>query len=743
MKEKSLLTTKSLNVSGMHCASCASIIKKKLEKIDGVSSCDINIASEKAKVTFDPNKANLTTLNTQIEKLGYKLTDTETKAHDPHAGHDMMTPVSSDNTVKEQKLKDLNILENKVKIVIPMVLISIFVMTTEIIGMMPENFMEFFHHLMPIFATYTLFAIGSTYLSAVVRLFKHRVANMDSLVGIGTLTAFIYSFFANVIDESLASYYDVTIVVIGFITLGKYLESKSKLRTGEAIEKLLNLQAKMAIVIRDGVEIEIPISEVVIGDIAVVKPGQKIPLDGVVIEGSSAVDESMISGESLPIDKVVGDNVIGATINKNGSLRIEITKSAEDTVLSQIIKMVEDAQGSKAPIERLADQVSAVFVPTVLVIALIVLAVWVILGNPTLGLLSFVGVLIIACPCAMGLATPTAVIVGVGKAAQNGILIKNAENLEKFNTINYVVFDKTGTITNGKPVVTDIKVVSNIKEDKALAIAASLESHSEHPLAEAIVNKAKERNIKLTKTENFMNTEGKGIEAEIGNQKYFIGNISFAEKVKHKIELDIVDQFASQGKTPVILFTKQEVIAIIAIADTIKDNAKETVKELHDLGIKVAMLTGDNKKTANHIASLVGIDLVLAEVMPQDKSFEIKKLQEEGHRVAMVGDGINDAPALAVSDVGVAMGTGTDVAIESAGITLLGGNIAKLPKAISLARSTMSIIKQNLFWAFIYNIIGIPVAAFGLLNPAVAGAAMGLSSVSVVLNSLRLKAKKL
>ena len=766
---------KTLPVVGMHCASCAAIIKRKLEKLDGVESCSINYGTEKAQVSFDPHKITVPQMNEEIGKLGYSLVDSEMAPpmdHSPHVGHDMATPVSSDKAVKDRKLAELAKLRRHVQIVLPMVAVSVLVMTWEIganpLGLwpeMPEAIMEFFHHLLPIFATYTLFVIGVPYLEGMVRFFKYRVANMDTLVGIGTSVAFLYSFIVSAFDIVLApyintqqNYYDVTIVVIGFITLGKFLEARSKLKTGEAIEKLFGLQAKHALVFRDGKEVLIPVDEVVVDDIVIVKPGQKIPLDGVILEGKSSIDESMITGEPIPVDKGPEDIVIGATMNKQGSLRIKITKVGSDTMLSQIIKMVEEAQGSKAPIERMADQVSAIFVPIVLVIALVILFLWLLVGSQfmpfsqalTLGILSLVGILVIACPCAMGLATPTAIIVGVGKAAQNGILIKNAESLEKFNSINFVVMDKTGTITKGAPEVTDIQAVGSHSEKQILQLLASLENHSEHPLALAIVEKAKEKKLNLHKVKDFEAIEGKGLKGVINGTQYFAGNLKLAADLKIAVDEEIINAFASQGKTPVVFIVKKKVAGYIGIADTIKDDAKEAVQLLHKQGIKVAMLTGDNRRTAQYIGKQVGIDKVIAEVLPGDKAKEIQKLQKEGYKVAMVGDGINDAPALATADVGIAMGTGTDVAIESAGITLLGGHISKLPKAVTLARATMSIIKQNLFWAFFYNTLGIPIAAgvlypfFGiLLNPAIAGAAMGFSSVSVVANSLRLKTKQI
>lgn len=584
---------------------------------------------------------------------------------------------------------------------------------------------------------------------------------MDSLVGIGTLTAYFYSsvllLFPGVpalLNLPDGLYFDVTIVVIGFITLGKYLETRSKLQTGEAIEKLLNLQAKNATVLRSGKEIEIPISEVIVGDILIIKPGQKIPVDAVVTSGSTSIDESMITGESLPTDKNTGDMITGATMNTYGAIQAKAVKVGNETVLAQIIQMVREAQGSKAPIERLADTVSSVFVPVVLVVAVVTLLTWLLIApillpaapSVSIGLMAFVGILVIACPCAMGLATPTAIIVGVGKAAQHGILIKNAESLEKFSSVTTIVLDKTGTLTKGKPEVTDVHAARGQDKTTMLQILASLEQHSEHPLAHAITKKSVDEHITLLTVHNYKTLPGKGLTGTIGKTTYFAGNTKLAIDVQLKPDLTIIDKFASQGKTPILLMTDKEILGYVGIADTIKDEAKDMVIALHKMGLTVTMLTGDAQKTAQHIARQIGIDRIIAEVLPADKAQEIMKLQQEGLMVAMVGDGINDAPALAKADVGIAMGTGTDVAIESAGITLLGGNIAKLPQAVRLARKTMRVIKQNLFWAFSYNIILIPVAAgilypfTGLLlNPGLAAFAMAASSISVVGNSLRLK----
>ncbi len=741
-------------VYGMHCASCASIISKKVGALEGVQSCNVSIATEQAEIVFDPGSVTVNDMNKVIEPLGYSIA--QQNAHDKvHESESMQGSVSS-----------------QMKAIVPMAITSILVMVWEIGAEplriwpeMPPALMTFFHHLFPIFATYVLFVVGIPYLKGAYRFFRYGSANMDSLVGIGTTVAYLYSFIVSAFEDLLApylgvkqNYYDVTIVVIAFITFGKYLETRSKKKTGDAIQKLIDHQVKNALVVRNDIVSEIPASEVVVGDIMVVKPGQKIPTDGIIIEGDTSVDESMISGEPIPVSKRIGDTVIGSTINKQGSIRVRATKVGADTVLAQIIAMVEHAQSSKAPIERLADRVSAVFVPTVMGIAVLVFAIWLIVGAQflpfaqalPLGLLSFVGVLVIACPCAMGLATPTAVIVGVGRAAAQGILIKDAESLQKLSSVNYVVFDKTGTLTEGAPELTDIKTIRDMNESDALHIIASLEAHSEHPIAHAIVKRARssgERNYAVSK---FSVLEGRGLKGIINKKNYFAGNKTLMSELSISTDDSIIDTFASEGKTPVILADSKKVLAYFGIADPVRDGVKQVVDRLHSLNIKTAMLTGDHRNTANYIARTVGIDTVIAEVLPGGKAEEIKKLQKNGHRIAMVGDGINDAPALVTADVGIAMGSGTDVAIESAGITLLGGAIAKVPTAIRAARATMAVIKQNLFWAFIYNIIGIPVAAGALypvtgllLSPAIAGGAMGFSSISVVLNSLRLKTKRI
>ena len=762
--------TQTYNVKGMHCASCSSVIEKTFKGVEGVHSVEVNYGTEKAKVSFDPSKTNPHDLSGYIEKLGYSL-EIPTTAEEMGMSESEHATHLGLNQSKKEKLADISDMRTKVLSAIPLAIFAAFVMGWDILSeysivpAMNYTLKEFFHHLLPVFATYILFVVGKPYLLGFYRFLRYGKANMDTLIGIGTVAAFLYSFAVSAFEDVLSpfvnveyQYYDVTIVVITFIALGKYLEARSKIKTGDAIEKLLNLQAKTALVIRDGKEVEIPVSDVKHGDVIVVKPGAKIPVDGVIIEGSSFIDESMVTGEPMPAQKKIGDNVVSGTINTSGSFTFKATKVGRETLLAQIIKMVEDAQGSKAPIQALADKISAIFVPIVLVVAFLSLGAWLIIGSQYLGfsqalsfgLVSFVGILVIACPCALGLATPTAIIVGVGKGAKEGILIRDAATLEKLHKVNTIVVDKTGTITKGKPTLVDIQNFSNLKDDDIVSILASLEKKSEHPIAHAIISYAQEKNISISDVSNFEGIQGKGLKGEIGNTEYFVGNAKLMSDLKISFDVDKLNKFTSQGKTPVILATKENILGFVMVADEIKAESVEAIKNLHTLGIKVVMLTGDDEKAARYIGSLVGIDDVVAHVLPQEKLKKIKELQSQGRVVAMAGDGVNDAPALAQADVGIAMGTGTDVAIESAGITLLGGDISKLVKAIKLSKITMRGIKQNLFWAFVYNIVGIPLAAgafypiFGwLLNPIFAGFAMAMSSVSVVSNSLRIKAKKL
>lgn len=762
--------TQTYKVKGMHCASCSSVIEKTFKKVAGVESAEVNYGTEKAKVSFDPSKTNPHDLSKHIEPLGYSLEIPQSAeemgmSESEHAAHLGL------NQSKKEKLAEVADMRTKVFSAIPLAIIAAFIMGWDILAQygtvaeMGVTVKEFFHHLLPLIATYILFVVGKPYLLGFYRFLRYGKANMDTLIGIGTVAAFLYSFTVTAFEEVLKpfinveyQYYDVTIVVITFIALGKYLEARSKIKTGDAIEKLLNLQAKTALVIRDGKEVEISVNDVKHGDLVIIKPGAKIPVDGVITKGSSFIDESMVTGEPMPAQKKIGDSVVAGTINTSGSFTFKATKVGSETLLAQIIKMVEDAQGSKAPIQALADKISAVFVPIVLVIAFLTLGAWLIVGSQYLGfsqalsfgLVSFVGILVIACPCALGLATPTAIIVGVGKGAKEGILIKDAATLEKLHKVNTVVVDKTGTITKGKPTLVNIQNLSELNDNELVSIVASLEKKSEHPIAHAIVSYAEEKNIPLSEASGFENIQGKGLKGSIENVEYFVGNAKLVSDLKLSFDVGKLEEFTSQGKTPVILATKEKVLGFVMVADEIKQESKQAIADLHKLGIKVVMLTGDDEKAAKYIASLVGIDDVVAHVLPQDKLEKIQTIQSQGRVVAMAGDGVNDAPALAQADVGIAMGTGTDVAIESAGITLLGGDISKLVKAIKLSKITMRGIKQNLFWAFIYNIVGIPLAAgvfypiFGwLLNPVFAGFAMAMSSVSVVSNSLRIKAKKI
>jgi Cu2+-exporting ATPase/Cu+-exporting ATPase len=753
----------------MHCASCASIIEKSLKKVNGVHSIEVNPGTETAKITFDDSKTSPEHFSKVIEPLGYSLAipsaaptaaDMGMSASE-HAAHLGL------NQSKTEKLAELAAMKTKIIAVMPMAVVAIIVMAWGILAefnlvvAIPQGWGQSLNMLLALMATYALFVVGKSYLLGFYRFLRYGVANMDTLIGIGTSAAFLYSVVVTVFREAVrpfvnveVTYFDVAIVVIAFITLGKYLEARAKIKTGDAIEKLLNLQAKTALIIRGGVEVEIPVDQVVHGDLIVVKPAGKIPVDGVLTEGSSYVDEAMVSGEPMPVEKNVGDKVVAGTLNTTGAFTFKATKVGSETMLAHIIKMVEDAQGSKAPIQALADKISSVFVPIVLVIAFGSLGLWLLIGTSSLGfaqalsfgLVSFVGVLVIACPCALGLATPTAIIVGVGKGAKEGILIKDAATLEKLHKVSVVVVDKTGTITKGKPELVSLKNYSNKSDAEVVGLMASLDAKSDHPISHAVVSYARGKNIALLSVERFEALKGKGLVGTIGGVQYHVGSARLATELG--ASFDSIEEDTKEGKTPVILIANGKVLAVAMVADAIKPEAKEAVAALHKLGIRVVMLTGDHAQTADFIAKQAGIDEVVAEVMPEDKLIKIKELQAEGKIVAMAGDGINDAPALAQADVGIAMATGTDVAIESAGITLLHGDISKLVKAVRLSRFTMRGIKQNLFWAFAYNVVGIPLATgvfypvFGwLLSPVFAGFAMAFSSVSVVGNSLRLKTK--
>ena len=738
------MVKKTFNVEGMHCASCVYVVEKALTGVSGVKSAVVNLATNKATIECTENMDN-TVLHDAVKNTGYALSMPEMGA----AGHDHHAMESG--ALKEQT-----------KISLIFVGVSILIMLAEF--MLPANEMmsEFFHHLMPILATYMMFIVGRPYIAGIGRFIKYKRADMDTLVGIGTMVAYLYSFVLSAFELQLQkyidtdhTYYEITIVVIGLITLGKYLEARAKTHTSSAIKKLLGLQAKTARVIRNGKDIDIPIEAVVVGDLVHVRAGEKIPVDGEIIEGESVVDESLVTGESMPMSKIMGDNVIGATINQSGSFVMRASKVGADTMLAHIIQLVQDAQGSKAPIQRLADTISSYFVPLVLLLAGATLILWMFYGGTSgfiFGLYSMISVLIIACPCAMGLATPTAIMVGTGKAAEHGILIKNAESLERAHKIHTIVFDKTGTLTEGKPEVTDTIPFGHETENSILLFALSLEKGSQHPLAAAVIQKGEKLQSKPQKVHQFKSHVGFGVEGVIDNHVLFFGNkrLMDKEKIDYSEMAGDIKALEMQGKTVMILAKDTSVIGIIAVADVIKKNTTQAIAMLQSKGIETVMMTGDNQQTAEAIARLAGIDTVLAEVLPAQKEAEIRKLQKKDKVVAMVGDGINDAPALAAADVGIAMGSGTDIAIETAHITLIGSDITKVVQAIELSQKTMRTIKLNLFWAFGYNVILIPVAMGVLypvngyvLNPMLASVAMSLSSLSVVINSLLLKRYRL
>lgn len=742
------MNIETLKITGMTCAACSARIEKVVGKMEGVDNISVNLTTEKATIAYNPQETNLNIIKRNIEKIGYQALDLEKKVVDED---------------KLRKEKEIRILRAKFVIsaifAVPLLYFAMgsmiwwlpFPIPTTLDPMQyPLNYA-----ILQIVLTTPIVISGYKFYTIGYKAIINRSPNMDSLIAMGTTAAIVYSLYsvyqiANGNFHAVEGlYFETAGVIITLILLGKLLESISKGRTSEAIKKLMGLAPKTAIVIRDDKEFELPIDEVEIGDVILVKPGDKIPVDGVVLEGNTSIDESMLTGESMPIDKNAGDNVYAASINKNGMIKFKATKIGGDTALAQIIKLVEEAQGTKAPIAQMADIVSGYFVPIVFIIAVISFLAWFISGESLVfSLTIFIAILVIACPCALGLATPTAIMVGTGKGAEYGILIKGGEALESTHKINTIVFDKTGTITEGKPEVTDIITSNNIKKDKLLQLAASAEKGSEHPLGEAILKAAEKGKLGISKVENFEAIPGHGIEVTIEGNHILLGNKKLmVERKISLIDLEAEsDRLASEGKTPMFIAIDDKLAGIIAVADVVKESSAKAIKKLQSMGIEVAMITGDNKKTAAAIANLVGIDRVLAEVLPQDKSDEVKKLQSEGKKVAMVGDGINDAPALAQADIGIAIGSGTDVAMESADVVLMRSDLMDVPTAIQLSKSTIKNIKQNLFWAFGYNVIGIPIAAgllhlFGgpLLNPIFAAAAMSLSSVSVLTNALRLK----
>lgn len=726
-------------VSGMTCAACANRVEKRLNKLDGVNKATVNFALESATVDFNPDEVSVNEMKSTITKLGYKL---EVKSDEQDG--------STDHRLQEiERQKKKFIISFILSFPLLWAMVSHFSFTSFIY--LPDMLMNPWVQLA--LATPVQFIIGGQFYIGAYKALRNKSANMDVLVALGTSAAYFYSVYLSI--QSIGSsehmtdlYFETSAVLITLIILGKLFEAKAKGRSSEAIKKLMGLQAKTATVVRDGTEMKILIEEVVAGDIVYVKPGEKIPVDGEIVEGKSAIDESMLTGESIPVDKTIGDVVIGSTINKNGFLKVKATKVGRDTALAQIIKVVEEAQGSKAPIQRVADQISGIFVPVVVVSAIITFAVWMIFVTPgDFGgaLEKMIAVLVIACPCALGLATPTSIMAGSGRSAEYGILFKGGEHLEATHRLDTVILDKTGTVTNGKPVLTDIIVADGFHEEEILRLVGAAEKNSEHPLAEAIVEGIKEKKIDIPSSETFEAIPGFGIESIVEGKQLLIGT----RRLMTKFNIDIeevsksMEELEREGKTAMLIAIDKEYAGIVAVADTVKDTSKAAIARLKKMGLDVVMITGDNTQTAQAIAGQVGIDHVIAEVLPEGKAEEVKKLQAQGKKVAMVGDGINDAPALAIADIGMAIGTGTDVAMEAADITLIRGDLNSIADAIFMSKMTIRNIKQNLFWALAYNGLGIPIAALGFLAPWVAGAAMAFSSVSVVLNALRLQRVKL
>ncbi|MET4563311.1 Cu+-exporting ATPase [Lysinibacillus parviboronicapiens] len=726
-----------LDITGMTCAACATRIEKGINKLEGVSFANVNLALEKATVEFNPSEIAVIDIVAKVEKLGYvahqKADDQETTDH-------------REKAIKQQQHKF--ILSAILSLPLLWTMVGHFSFTSFLY--VPELLMNPWVQM--VLATPVQFMIGKQFYVGAYKALRNGSANMDVLVVMGTSAAYFYSVYQAIVTAGSHHgphlYFETSAVLITLILLGKLFEAKAKGRSSEAIKKLMGLQAKTAIIVRDGVEKEVPLEEVVIGDIILVKPGEKIPVDGEVLEGTTAVDESMLTGESLPVDKKQGELLFGSTINKNGFIKMLATKVGRDTALAQIIKVVEDAQGSKAPIQRLADRISGIFVPIVVGIAIVTFLIWIIWVQPgevTPALEVLIAVLVIACPCALGLATPTSIMAGSGRAAEFGILFKGGEHLEQTQSIDTVVVDKTGTVTHGKPVLTDVMVAANQNEEQFLALIGAAEKQSEHPLAEAIVQGIVDRNIELGDVQFFEAIPGYGVQATVSGQGVIIGTRKLMKQYGIDIEevLPAMEVLEENGKTAMLAAINGHYAGLVAVADTVKDTSKEAVRRLQNMGITVMMMTGDNERTAKAIGAEVGVDDVIAEVLPEGKAEEVKKLQAAGKKVAMVGDGINDAPALATANIGMAIGTGTDVAMEAADITLIRGDLNSIADAIIMSRKTMRNIKQNLFWAFAYNTLGIPIAAIGLLAPWVAGAAMAFSSVSVVLNALRLQRVKL
>lgn len=726
-------------ITGMTCAACSTRIEKGLNKLDGVTRASVNLALETASVEYSPSQIAPQDITQRVEKLGYGA------------------KLKSEEKEEEQSYREKELSKQKGKFWFAFIL-SVPLLWAMVSHFTFTSFIPLPHMLMNpwvqlALATPVQFVVGKQFYVGAFKALRNKSANMDVLVALGTSAAYFYSLYFSL--KSLGSsahtnqlYYETSAILITLILLGKLFEANAKGRSSEAIKKMMGLQAKTAVVIRDGAEVEIPVEEVQKGEVIFIKPGEKVPVDGEIIEGQSALDESMLTGESVPVDKNIGDKVIGATLNKNGFLKIKATNVGRETALAQIIKVVEEAQGSKAPIQRLADYISGIFVPIVVGIALLTFFVWYIWiapGEFAPALEKLIAVLVIACPCALGLATPTSIMAGSGRAAEFGILFKGGEHLEATHKIDTILLDKTGTVTNGTPELTDVRIAQGCEENELLQLVASAERLSEHPLAQALVAGIKNKGIEIQDPLSFEAIPGYGVKATVQERELLVGTRKLMNQ--HKVNIDTaleeMTNLEREGKTAMLVALDGKYAGMLAVADTIKATSKEAVSRLKEMGLEVMMITGDNSQTAQAIAMQAGIEHVIAEVLPEGKAEEVKKLQQQGKKVAMVGDGINDAPALALADIGMAIGTGTDVAMEAADITLMRGDLMSIADAIEMSRKTISNIKQNLFWAMGYNTLGIPIAAVGLLAPWVAGAAMAFSSVSVVLNALRLQRVRL